>query len=106
MRVIGEKTAFDLNGPTACELLSGVKVKALRSRLGVDPLRQDADPDKAWERISGSRSPIGTLLMNQTIIAGVGNVYRSEVLHLLNIHSNTTGSGITRGLHSPQFSRE
>ena len=96
LRVIGETTAFDVNGPTACELLSRAKVKALRSRLGVDPLRHDADPDKAWERISRSRSPIGTLLMNQTVIAGVGNVYRSEVLHLLNIHPERKGHTLAR----------
>jgi len=96
LRVIGDENAFDLNGPTACELLSRAKVKALRDRLGVDPLRDDADPDKARERISRSRSPIGTLLMNQSVIAGVGNVYRSEVLYLLDIHPNRKGNSFSR----------
>ena len=96
LRVIGVEKAFDLNGPTACEILSKAKVKALQDRLGVDPLRGDADPGKAWHSISRSRSPIGTLLMNQTIIAGVGNVYRSEVLHLLNIHPGRKGKTLSR----------
>jgi len=83
-------------GPTACELLSKAKVKALRDRLGVDPLRDGADPEKAWDKISRSRSPIGTILMNQSVIAGVGNVYRSELLHLLNIHPERKSNTLSR----------
>jgi len=96
LRVIGQDRAFDLNGPTACELLSKAKVKDLRDRLGVDPLRGDADPERAWDKISRSRSPIGTILMNQSVIAGVGNVYRSEVLHLLNIHPERKSNTLSR----------
>jgi endonuclease-8 len=61
LRVIGEEKAFDLNGPTACELLTKQGVRALLDRLGADPLRDDADPDKAWDRISRTRLPIGTV---------------------------------------------
>jgi endonuclease VIII len=55
-------------------------VDAVRARLGPDPLRRDADPDRAWGRISRSRAPLATLLMDQSVLAGVGNVYRAEVL--------------------------
>ena len=94
--MIGEDKAFDLNGPAACELLTRPKVKNLLDRLGVDPLRDDADPEKVWKKISRSRSPIGTILLNQSVIAGVGNVYRSEVLHLLNIHPERKSSTLSR----------
>ena len=96
LRVIGNKTAFDLNGPTACEILSKSNVRALLNRLGSDPLRDDADPETAWNKIRRSRSPLGTLLMNQSVIAGVGNVYRSEVLHLLHIHPERKGNTLSR----------
>ena len=96
LRVIGEDKAFDLNGPAACELLTRPQVKNLLDRLGVDPLRDDADPEQVWEKISRSRSPIGTILLNQSVIAGVGNVYRSEVLHLLNMHPERRGCTLTR----------
>lgn len=96
LRVVGPEKAFDLNGPTACEVLSKAKVNAILDRLGADPLRDDADPEVVWDRISRSRSPIGTLLMNQSVIAGVGNVYRSEVLHLLNIHPERKSNTLTR----------
>jgi len=96
LRVIDEDKAFDLNGPTACELQTEADVRKLIHRLGTDPLRDDADPEEAWDRINRSRSPIGTLLMNQSVIAGVGNVYRSEVLHLLNIHPERKGNTFSR----------
>ena len=40
------------------------------ARLGPDPLRADADPDAAWQRIRRSRAPIGGLLMDQAVVAG------------------------------------
>jgi endonuclease-8 len=94
--VIGREHCFDLNGPTACEIMTKAGVQKLLSRLGVDPLRDDADPDKAWSRLHRTISPIGTVLMNQSIIAGVGNIYRSELLHLLNIHPERPANSLTR----------
>ncbi len=70
----------DLRGPTACELLTPDEVASLLARLGPDPLRDDAEPDRAWHRISSSRAPLATLLMDQAVVAGIGNVYRAEVL--------------------------
>ncbi len=80
MRLVGSTHWTDLRGPTVCELLTEVEVDAVRARLGPDPLRRDADPDRAWRRISRSRAPLATLLMDQSVLAGVGNVYRAELL--------------------------
>lgn len=76
----GTPAYADLRGATACELLTTAERDAVVARQGPDPLRADADPDRAWERIRGSRAPIGGLLMDQTVLAGVGNVYRAELL--------------------------
>jgi endonuclease-8 len=70
----------DLRGATACELQTPEQRKAVVARLGPDPLRPDADPDLAWHRIRRSRAPIAGLLMDQTVVAGIGNVYRAELL--------------------------
>jgi formamidopyrimidine-DNA glycosylase len=70
----------ELRGPTACEVLTRPEVLAVRARLGADPLRRDADPAAAGDRIRRSRTPVGTLLMQQEIVSGVGNVYRAESL--------------------------
>ena len=67
------------------------------ARLGEDPLRPDADPDRAWTRISRSRAPLATLLMDQKVIAGVGNVYRAEVLFRHGLDPLLPGRGLRRG---------
>ena len=80
MRIVGAEHGTDLRGPTACEVLDDAQVSSILARLGPDPLRSDADPAGAWTRISKSRKAIGALLMDQSVLAGVGNVYRSELL--------------------------
>jgi len=96
IRVIGEAKAFDLNGPNCCEIITKQDWKQIQNRLGADPLRSDADPEKAWQKISRSRQAIGKLLMDQSVMAGVGNVYRAEVLFVLGIHPERMGKEITR----------
>ncbi len=86
----------DLRGPNTCELLTPPEVDALMARLGPDPLRPDADPDRAWRRIHGSTVPIATLLMDQAVVAGVGNVYRAEVLFRHGVPPMTAGRRIPR----------
>ena len=75
----------DLRGPTACELITAAEQAALHARLGADPLREDADVARAGRRILASRAPIGQLLLDQSVIAGVGVAYRAEVLFRLGI---------------------
>ena len=80
MRIEGADFGTDLRGPTACEVIDEAQASAILARLGPDPLRNDADPGLAWARISKSRKAIGALLMDQSVLAGVGNIYRSELL--------------------------
>lgn len=80
LRIAGADAYADLRGPNACELWTPAQAADLATRLGPDPLRPDADPDRAWRRIECSRAPVATLLMDQTVVAGVGNVYRAELL--------------------------
>jgi len=76
----------DLRGATRCDLVGAARRDEVVASLGPDPLRPDADPDRAWQRIRRSGRPIGELLMDQTILAGVGNVYRAEVLFRQRMH--------------------
>jgi endonuclease-8 len=96
MRLAGETHYADLRGPTACELLAAAEVKAIRDRLGPDPLRRDADPERVWKRISRSRAPLATLLMDQTVVAGVGNVYRAELLFRHHLDPQLPGRALPR----------
>ncbi len=76
----------DLRGAILCDLAGPARRGEILGRLGPDPLRADAEPDLAWRRISRSQRPIGDLLMDQQVLAGVGNVYRAEVLFRHRIH--------------------
>ncbi len=80
LRLQNDTAYGDLRGATQCELVTGSRRDEIVAALGPDPLRPDADPERAWRRISRSPRPIGDLLMDQTVLAGVGNVYRAEVL--------------------------
>jgi endonuclease VIII len=94
MRMVGAEYGTDLRGPTVCEVVDEGQVDDVLARLGPDPLRADADPSRAWSRIAKSRRPIGALLMDQTVIAGVGNVYRNELLFRHGIDPYRPGRGI------------
>ncbi|MGV1007603.1 MAG: Fpg/Nei family DNA glycosylase [Dermatophilaceae bacterium] len=80
LRMVGSGVVADLRGATLCEVVTPEQVDDVVSRLGPDPLRADADPEPAWQRVHSSNRMIGELLMDQAVLAGVGNVFRCEVL--------------------------
>lgn len=94
LRLESEERWLDLRGPIACELLAPPERDAIVARLGPDPLRRDADPDRATARIGRSRAPVGTLLMDQAVVAGIGNVYRAELLFRHGVHPWTPGRDV------------
>jgi DNA-formamidopyrimidine glycosylase len=86
----------DLRGATQCELVTPAQREAVEASLGPDPLRADADPERAWARIARSSRPIGELLLDQRTVAGVGNVYRAEVLFRHRMHPLRPGRTLRR----------
>lgn len=96
LRLLGTTAYADLRGPTRCELVDETGMEKVLSRLGPDPLRADADPDLAYARIRTSSRPIGALLMDQSVLAGVGNVFRAEVLYRARLHPLTPGRKVSR----------
>lgn len=86
----------DLRGPILCALKTPAEVAAQIAELGPDPLRDDADPELAWHRISRSRRSVAALLMDQKVLSGVGNVYRAEVLFRARINPHRPGVQLLR----------
>ena len=80
LRLAGEHGVADLTGPAACELLDAEGLAAVRRRLGPDPLRADGDIEVFVAGVRRRRRPIGELLMDQSVIYGVGNIFRAETL--------------------------
>jgi endonuclease VIII len=96
VRMVSDTHVVDINGPNTCEVLDPAEIAALTKRIGPDVLRKDADPDLAFNRIAKSKVTIGQLLMDQSVIGGIGNIYRTEILWRQNLHPLTTGKHISR----------
>ena len=103
LRLANEAHVADLRGPNLCAVITPEQVEAVTSRLGPDPLRLDPeglrpepDPDLAWRKILRSGRSVAELLMDQSVLAGVGNVYRCEVLFRQRIDPFRPGKELRR----------
>jgi DNA-formamidopyrimidine glycosylase len=86
-----EATTIYLAGPTVCELIEPSREEAIRSRLGPDPLqaKETAHTAEAFAaNLERRRIPIGAAILDQSVIAGIGNIYRAEALFLTGINPN------------------
>src|SRR5690606_13810603 len=63
LRLESSRLVATLIAPARCERLDAAGREAIVARLGPDPLRADADPDRALAFIAQSRAPIGALLL-------------------------------------------
>ena len=96
LRLLADHAVADLSGPTACAVLTNAERLAFMRTLGADPLRDDADPARAYARIAASRTAIGALLMRQDIVAGIGNIYRADLLFRARIEPHRPGRDVSR----------
>lgn len=56
------------------------------SGLGPEPLEPGFTPQVLRERLDGRRAPVKALLCDQSLVAGIGNIYADEVLFEARIH--------------------
>jgi endonuclease VIII len=103
VRLVGNGSWADLRGPTACEVWTPVEKSVLEARLGPDPLRPRPRGDDAWSRLSRSRTPVAQLLMDQQVVAGMGNVYRAEVLFRAAMSPHRPGRLVRRDEWDPMW---
>ena len=96
LRMRTDEAWAELRGPMACEVLDPAGKRAVVARIGPDPIRKDAEPEAAWLGIERSNSPIAGLLMNQRVFAGVGNIYRAEVLFRERMSPYRVGRDVSR----------
>lgn len=95
LRLVSRNAWADLRGPNRCALIGPDERAAVEARLGDDPLDPSATGARAWARVARSRAPIATLLMDQAVVAGVGNIYRAEVLFRAGIDPLRPGNTLT-----------
>ena len=92
VRLAGGHGWADLRGATTCAAITEAEADAVLARLGPDPLQNQTAAQTGLtagrrggrgdfiRRLLARRTPLASLLMDQKVIAGVGNVYRAEVL--------------------------
>jgi formamidopyrimidine-DNA glycosylase len=82
VRLLTETACADLRGPTACEVQTIEQVERTIAKLGPDPLVDDAreGEERFTATVRTKGSPIALLLMDQSVVSGIGNVYRAELL--------------------------
>lgn len=93
-RLLGAHGVADLTGPAACEVIDDSEKTAHHERLGPDPLRMDGEAAAFVAAVRRSRRTIGELLMEQSIVAGAGNIYRAEVLYRAGVNPWRLGRNV------------
>lgn len=100
LRLMSERTVADLRGPSRCEVLDVGAVQRLLDDAGPDP-RVDhwEDPEgEVVRRIRARRIAVGQLLMDQSVVSGIGNIYRAELLFRAGLSPFTPGSRVPEEL--------
>ncbi|UQV56070.1 Fpg/Nei family DNA glycosylase [Corynebacterium pseudodiphtheriticum] len=90
--------AANLRGPQWCRLITDEEYAIAVGKIGEDPIRDDANPRQVWTKVQRSKRSIGSLLMDQKLFAGVGNIYRAEVLFRHQQSPFTPGNAIDRSV--------
>lgn len=85
----------DLRGPAACEVLTPAEVDAVLAAAGPDPRTAGPDAeDVVVQRLRRRRVAVGQLLMDQSVVSGIGNIYRAELLFRARLDPWTPGSRV------------
>jgi endonuclease VIII len=94
LRISTAQHWLELRGPTDCSVFDDEQQETLLARIGPDPLRDDADPAVVIKKITRSRAPIGALLMDQSVISGLGNIFRAELLYRAKLNPFLAGQTV------------
>ncbi|MCY3537640.1 MAG: DNA-formamidopyrimidine glycosylase [Synechococcus sp. SB0662_bin_45] len=78
-------------GTAASQVITGLQ------RLGPEPFAAAFDGAYLEKRLRGSRRPIKTALLDQSVVAGVGNIYADECLFLAGIPPHVASNSLSQG---------
>ncbi len=81
-------------------LLLGTEDELLTSgtlpRLGPEPIDPTFDADQLFKRLRHRRAPLKAVLLDQTTVAGVGNIYADESLYRAKLRPDRAAGGLSR----------
>lgn len=94
LRIWTKSDWLELRGPSDCSIYDQEKWDRLMARLGPDPLEKGSDPKPAFAAIMASKAPIGLLFMDQSVLSGIGNIYRAELLYRARLNPFRAGKSV------------
>lgn len=68
----------------------------INQKLGVEPLSKDFTNDWLYKALQKSKRQLKPFLLNQRVIAGLGNIYVDEALWFAKLHPQQIGSSVNR----------
>ncbi|MFH1184335.1 MAG: bifunctional DNA-formamidopyrimidine glycosylase/DNA-(apurinic or apyrimidinic site) lyase [Chloroflexota bacterium] len=71
------------------------RIEPITSRLGPEPLSRGFTPRVLYDRLRARRRRLKPLLLDQTFLAGLGNIYTDEALHLAKLHPLRSSETVT-----------
>jgi formamidopyrimidine-DNA glycosylase len=101
----GDRRLFlrDQTGFTRARLLDERELEARLSALGPEPLEEGFAVEYLRETLGGRRAQIKPLILDQKVVAGVGNIYADEILFDARLHprrkANTLSEAEWRALY-------
>jgi len=99
VELIFKKNKLIFNDPRrfgSIHITNNINEHFLIKNLGVEPLDEAFNEDYLLTKIKKSNASIKSLIMNQKIVVGIGNIYANEVLFLSRINPRKKGKYITR----------
>lgn len=69
--------------------------QSLLSKLAPEPLTDDFNADYLWQKIQNKSAAIKTVIMDNHIVVGVGNIYATEALFHTAIHPSRSAKSLT-----------
>jgi formamidopyrimidine-DNA glycosylase len=87
-RTFGEVVVFDPDNV-------GVELPEL-ARMGVDPIAEPFDPSTLRGAFGTSKRALKPLLLDQHVVAGIGNIYADEILHRARLRPDRAASTLDR----------
>ncbi|MGG5171457.1 Fpg/Nei family DNA glycosylase [Pseudarthrobacter sp. J1738] len=107
VRLVSEHGWADLRGASRCDVITEPEASERRAKLGPDPLHsqtglhgQTGDEQRFVGGLRRRRTAVGQLLMDQSVVAGIGNIYRAELLFRAGINPFVPGTEVSESAAS------
>jgi formamidopyrimidine-DNA glycosylase len=91
-----ETNAVDIHRPTHVWKIGRFDRASFLENMGPEPLDDDFPLEQIVDKLSKRGTKIKAAILDQTLIAGLGNIYADEVCFLARIHPETRANTISR----------